>query len=68
VGRGEEEQYVQDRGTSTIEKGVKARIVTDREKNATKVRIGKTPFSNRDGKDDDSKGRHKISVMERSRY
>jgi hypothetical protein len=25
------------------------------------VRIGKTPFSNRDGKDDISKGRHKIT-------
>jgi hypothetical protein len=30
------------------------------------VRIGKTPFSNRDGKDDDSKGRYNISIMERS--
>jgi hypothetical protein len=33
----------------------------------TKVGIGKTPFSNRDGKDDISKGRHEISIMERSR-
>jgi hypothetical protein len=30
--------------------------------NATKVRIGKTSFSNRDEKDDKSKGRHKISI------
>jgi hypothetical protein len=33
----------------------------------TKVGIGKTPFSNRYGKDDISKGRHEISIMERSR-
>ena len=45
---------------------LKAMIVTDKGENATKVRIGKTPFSNRDGKDDNSKGRHKISIMERS--
>jgi hypothetical protein len=25
-----------------------------------------TPFSNRDGKDDNSKGRYKVSIMERS--
>ena len=51
---------------STIKDGAKARIVTDRGENATKVRIGKTPFSNRDGEDDISKDRHKISIMERS--
>jgi hypothetical protein len=33
----------------------------------TKVGIRKTPFSNRDGKDDISKGKHEISIMERSR-
>jgi hypothetical protein len=33
-----------------------------------KVKIGKTPFSNRGGKDDISKGRHRIRIMERSRY
>jgi hypothetical protein len=47
---------------------LKARIVTGKRENASKVRIGKTPFSNRDGRDDKSKGRHKISIMERSRY
>jgi hypothetical protein len=57
-----------DRGMSIIKDGVKARIVTDKGENATKVRIGKTPFSNRDGKDDISKGRHKTSIMERYRY
>ena len=50
----------------SIKDGAKAMIVTDKGENATKVRIGKTPFSNRDGKDDISKGRHKISIMERS--
>ena len=53
---------------SAIKDGAKAGIVTDRGENATKVKIGKTPFSNRDGKDDISKGRHRISIMERSRY
>jgi hypothetical protein len=37
---------------SVIKDGAKAMIVTDKGENATKVRIGKTPFSNRDGKDD----------------
>ena len=46
---------------STIKDGAKPRIVTDKGENATKVKIGKTPFSNRDGKDDISKGRHKIT-------
>jgi hypothetical protein len=55
------EQDVQDRGMSTRKDRVKAMIVTDKGENATKVRIGKTPFSNRDGKDDISKGRHKIT-------
>jgi hypothetical protein len=58
---------MQDRGISIIKDGAKARIVTDMGENTTKVRIGKTPFSNRDGKDDNSKGRHKISIMESSR-
>ena len=53
---------------STIKDGAKVRIVTDRGENATKVKIGKTPFSNRDGKDDISKGKHTISIMESSRY
>jgi hypothetical protein len=53
---------------SAIKDGAKAGIVTDRGENATKVKIGKTPFSNRDGKDDISKGRHRNSIMERSRY
>jgi hypothetical protein len=37
---------------STIKDGSKSSIVTDKGENATKVKIGKTPFSNRDGKDD----------------
>jgi hypothetical protein len=53
---------------STIKDEAKARIVTGKGENATKVRICKTPFLNRDGKDDISKGRHEISIMERSRY
>jgi hypothetical protein len=44
---------------STIKDGAEARIVTDRGENATKVKIGKTSFSNRNGKDDISKGMHK---------
>jgi hypothetical protein len=51
-----------------IKDEAKARIVTGKGENATKVRIGKTLFSNRDGKDDISKGRHEISIMERSIY
>ena len=51
---------------STIKDGVKAMNVADKGENATEVRIGKTPFSNRYGKDDNSKGRHKMSIMERS--
>jgi hypothetical protein len=54
------------RGMSIIKDGAKAMIVTDKGENATKVRIGKTPFSIRDGKDDNSKGKHTISIMERS--
>jgi hypothetical protein len=46
---------------SIVKDGAKAMIVTDKGENATKVRIGKTPFSNQDGKDDISKGRHKIT-------
>jgi hypothetical protein len=53
---------------STIKDGAKARIVTDRGENATKVKIGNPQFSNRDGKDEISKGRHRISIMEKSRY
>ena len=53
---------------SIIKNGAKTMIVTDKGENATKVGIGKTPFSNRDGKDDISKGRHRISIIERSRY
>jgi hypothetical protein len=49
---------MQDRGMSIVKDGAKAMIVTDKGENATKVRIGKTPFSNRDGKDDISNGRH----------
>jgi hypothetical protein len=30
--------------------------------NATKGRVGKTPFSNRDGKNGTSKDRHRISI------
>jgi hypothetical protein len=56
------------RGMSIIKDGAKAMIVTDKGENATEVRIGKTPFSNRDGKDDISKGRYRISIMARSRY
>jgi hypothetical protein len=47
---------------------LKERIVIDKGENATKVKIGKSPFANRDGKDGISKGRHRISIMERSRY
>jgi hypothetical protein len=54
---------MQDRGMSITKDEVKTRIVINKGENATKVRIGKTPFSNRDGKDDISKGRHKISIM-----
>jgi hypothetical protein len=57
---------MQDRGMNIVKDGAKAMIVTDKGENATKVRIGKTPLSNRDGKDDNSKGRHKISIIERS--
>ena len=49
-----------------IKDGAKAMIVTDKGENATKVKVGETLFSNRDGKDDISKGRHRISIMERS--
>jgi hypothetical protein len=53
---------MEGRGMSIIKDGAKAMIVTEKGENATKVMIGKTPFSNRDGKDDDiSKGRHKIT-------
>jgi hypothetical protein len=58
---------MQDRGMSITKDEAKTRIVINKGENATKVRIGKTPFSNRDGKDDISKGRHKISIMKRSR-
>jgi hypothetical protein len=57
---------MEGRGMSIIKDEAKAMIVADKGENATKVRIGKTPFSNRDGKDDISKGRHWISIMERS--
>jgi hypothetical protein len=50
-----------DRGMNIVKAEAKARIVTGNGENATKVRIGKTPFSIRDGKDDISKGRHKIA-------
>jgi hypothetical protein len=50
-----------DRCMSIIKDEAKARIITGKGENATKVRIGKTPFSDRDRKDDDSKGRHKIT-------
>ena len=43
---------------SIIKDGAKARIITNKGENATEVKIGKTPFANRDGKDDISKGRH----------
>jgi hypothetical protein len=59
---------MQDRGMSIIKDGAKARIITDKGENATHVKIGKTSFANRDGKDDISNGRHRISIMERSRY
>jgi hypothetical protein len=52
---------MEGRGMSIIKDGAKAKIVTDKGENVTKVRIGKTPFSNRYGKDDISKGRHKIT-------
>jgi hypothetical protein len=58
---------MQDRGMSIIKDEAKARNVTMKGENATKLKTGKTPFSNRDGKDDISKGRHRISIMERSR-
>jgi hypothetical protein len=53
-----------DMGMITIKDGVKASIITDKGENAIKIRIGKTPISNWVGKDDISKGRHKISIME----
>jgi hypothetical protein len=52
---------MEGRGMSIIKDGAKAMIVTDKGENAIEVRIGKTPFSNQDGKDDISKGRHKIT-------
>jgi hypothetical protein len=55
-----------DRGMNIVKDEAKARIVTGKGENATKVRIGKTPFSIRDGKDYISKVRHRISIMERS--
>jgi hypothetical protein len=59
---------MEGRGMSIIKDGAKAMIITDKGENATKVRIGKTPFLNQYGKDDISKGRHRINVMGRSRY
>jgi hypothetical protein len=56
-----EDQDMQDRGTSIIKDEVEVRIVTGKGEDASKARIGKTPFSNRDGKDDNSKGRQKIT-------
>jgi hypothetical protein len=50
-----------DRGMNIVKDEAKARIVTGKGENATEVRIGKTPFSIWDGKDDISKGRHKIA-------
>jgi hypothetical protein len=44
-----------------VKYGAKAMIVTDKGENSSKVRIGKTPLSNRDVKVDISKGRHKIT-------
>jgi hypothetical protein len=58
---------LQRTGTHLVKDEAEVRIVTDKGENASKFRIGKTPFSNQDGKDDISKGRHKISIMERSR-
>ena len=55
-----------DRGMSIVKDGAKVMIVTDKGENETKVRIGKTLFSNRDGKGDNPKGRRKMSIMERS--
>jgi hypothetical protein len=46
---------------SIVKDGAKARIVIDKGENATKGRVGKTPFSNRDGKYDISKGRHNVT-------
>jgi hypothetical protein len=50
-----------DRGMIIVKDEAKARVGTDKGENATKVRIDKTPFPIRDGKDDTSKGRHKIA-------
>jgi hypothetical protein len=44
-----------------VKYGAKAMIVTDKGENSSKVRIGKTPLSNRDVKVDISKGRRKIT-------
>jgi hypothetical protein len=52
---------MQDRGMRIVKYGAKAMIVTNKGENAAKVRIGKTPLSNRDVKVDISKGRHKIT-------
>jgi hypothetical protein len=43
---------MQDGGMSIIKDEAEVRIVTGKGDNASKFRIGKTPFSNRDGKDD----------------
>jgi hypothetical protein len=58
---------MQDRGMSTIKDGAKASVVIDKGENATRGRIGITPFSNRDGEKRYFKRWHEISSMERSR-
>jgi hypothetical protein len=53
---------MQDRGMSRIKDGAKARIVIVKEEDTTEGKIGKTLFTNWDGKEEVSKNRHKIST------
>jgi hypothetical protein len=52
---------------STIKDGAKARIVIYKGENTTKGRVGKHHSQVEMGKMITQKGRHRISVMERSR-
>jgi hypothetical protein len=57
---------MEGRGMSIIKDGAKTRIGIDRERMQPRSGLCNTPFSNQDEKDDNSKGRSKISIMERS--
>jgi hypothetical protein len=57
-----EEQDVQDRGTSTIKDGVKARITSNQDKDTTKGIMGRTPLSSWDRIEETPKCRPTISI------